>query len=69
MPQSSSSIIHWLLGSAFIVCASILPGCAQWGGQVLEDNHVAYNTSVAQAMDRQMLLNIVRMSKDKPRSG
>jgi hypothetical protein len=33
---------------------------------VLEDNHVAFNTSVAEAMDRQMLLNIVRMSQRRP---
>jgi len=51
------------------LCAGIAPlitGCAQWGGDVLKDNHVAFNTSVAQAMDRQMLLNIVRMSMDEP---
>ena len=46
--------------------ASLITGCAQWGGEVLKDNHVAFNTSVAQAMDRQMLLNIVRMSMDEP---
>jgi hypothetical protein len=44
----------------------LLPSCAQWGGAVLEDNHVAFNTSVADAMDRQMLLNIVRMNLDEP---
>jgi hypothetical protein len=33
---------------------------------VLRDNHVAFNTSVAEAMDRQMLLNIVRLSRDEP---
>ena len=33
---------------------------------MLRDNHVAFNTSVAQAMDRQMLLNIVRLSRDEP---
>lgn len=43
-----------------------LSGCAQWGSQILEDNHVAFNSSVTDAMDRQMLLNIVRLSKDKP---
>ena len=46
--------------------ASCITGCAQWGGEVLKDNHVAFNTSVAQAMDRQMLLNIVRLSMDEP---
>ena len=45
--------------------SSLLAGCAQWGGEVLTDNHVAFNTSVAQAMDRQMLLNIVRMSREE----
>jgi hypothetical protein len=44
----------------------VVSACAQWGGAVLEDNHVAFNTSVADAMDRQMLLNIVRMSMDEP---
>ena len=33
---------------------------------MLRDNHVAFNTSVAEAMDRQMLLNIVRLSRDEP---
>ena len=48
--------------------AAFLPlaGCAEWGGQVLEDNHVAFNTSVAQAMDRQLILNIVRLAEDAP---
>jgi hypothetical protein len=41
-------------------------GCAQWGSAVLRDNHVAFNSSVADAMDRQMLLNIVRMSQRRP---
>jgi hypothetical protein len=44
----------------------LVAGCAQWGGDVLRDNHVAFNTSVAEAMDRQMLLNIVRLSRDEP---
>ena len=44
----------------------VIAGCAQWGGDVLRDNHVAFNTSVAEAMDRQMLLNIVRLSRDEP---
>ena len=43
-----------------------LAGCADWGSRILEDNHVAFNTSVAEAMDRQMLLNIVRMSQRRP---
>ena len=48
------------------VVAAPLAGCANWGSRVLEDNHVAFNTSVAEAMDRQMLLNIVRMSQRRP---
>ena len=47
-------------------CATALSGCARWGASVLEDNHAAFNTSVAEAMDRQMLLNIVRMSQRRP---
>jgi hypothetical protein len=50
---------------AVAACAT-LTGCAQWGGEVLRENHVAFNTSVAEAMDRQMLLNIVRLSRDEP---
>ena len=49
-----------------VITASLITGCSKWGGQILEENHVAFNTSVSDAMDRQMLLNIVRMSKDKP---
>ena len=53
-----------LAGLAWAAC---LPaGCARWGAAVLEDNHVAFNTSVAETMDRQMLLNIVRMSQRRP---
>ncbi|MBM4007153.1 MAG: hypothetical protein FJ292_06260 [Planctomycetes bacterium] len=51
------------LFSTIVAC---IAGCARWGGEVLRDNHVAFNTSVAQAMDRQMLLNIVRLSRDEP---
>ena len=53
---------------ATLACASALfiGGCAQWGANVLEENHVAFNTAVCQAMDSQMLLNIVRMSMDEP---
>jgi len=43
-----------------------LSGCAGWGSAVLEDNHVAFNASVAETLDRQMLLNIVRMSQRRP---
>jgi hypothetical protein len=52
--------------SAALLLAGLPVGCAQWGADVLRDNHVAFNTSVAQAMDRQMLLNIVRLSMDEP---
>lgn len=43
--------------------AVVLSGCAQWGGRVLENNHVAFNEAVADSMDKQMLLNVVRISK------
>ena len=55
--------------SATLACTAALlalAGCARWGAAVLEDNHVAFNTSVAETMDRQMLLNIVRMSQRRP---
>lgn len=44
----------------------LLAGCAKWGGRVLEASHVAFNTSVSQAVDRQMILNLVRLSFDLP---
>ena len=46
--------------------AAAAGGCAKWGASALEDNHVAFNSAVATAMDRQMLLNIVRMSQQQP---
>jgi hypothetical protein len=49
-----------------VVASAVVMGCAQWGGEVLRENHVAFNTSVAEAMDRQMLLKIVRLSRDEP---
>ena len=49
-----------LTGSGFAI---LLAGCAQWGGRVLESNHVAFNEAVAESMDKQMLLNVVRLSK------
>lgn len=51
---------------ACILALTAATGCARWGSAVLEDNHVAFNASVAEAMDRQMLLNIVRMSQRRP---
>ncbi|MFM8783873.1 MAG: hypothetical protein ACKOFI_01645, partial [Phycisphaerales bacterium] len=52
--------------AAIATSALTLAGCASWGSRILEDNHVAFNTSLAEAMDRQMLLNIVRMSQRRP---
>ena len=50
-----------------VTVACVLPAaCAQWGAGVLRENHVAFNTSVSEAMDSQMLLNIVRLSRDEP---
>lgn len=51
---------------AALLAAAAVPGCAQWGASVLEDNHVAFNTAVAEAMDRQMLINLVRLSRNRP---
>ena len=61
--RPNAATATWL---ALLPSLALLPGCAQWGGQVLEDNHVAFNTSVAQAMDRQLLLNLVRLAEDEP---
>ena len=49
-----------------LASALFIGGCAQWGANVLQENHVAFNTAVCQAMDSQMLLNIVRMSMEEP---
>ncbi|MFM8641634.1 MAG: hypothetical protein ACKOEP_02200, partial [Phycisphaerales bacterium] len=46
--------------------AGAVQGCAQWGAAVLEDNHVAFNTAVAEAMDRQLLINMVRLCRRRP---
>lgn len=51
------------LGAAAALSIAAASGCARWASTVLEDNHVAFNSSIADAMDRQMLLNIVRMSQ------
>ena len=54
----------WVFSSLLAVGFCLfLTGCAQWGGKVLENNHVAFNEAVADSMDKQMLLNVVRMSK------
>ena len=54
------------IGTLATASALFISGCAQWGANVLEENHVAFNTAVCQAMDSQMLLNIVRMCMDEP---
>ena len=54
------------IAALMVIVPVALAGCSRWGASVLEDNHVAFNTSVAEAMDRQMLLNIVRMSQRRP---
>jgi hypothetical protein len=54
------------IGTLATASALFIGGCAQWGANVLEENHVAFNTAVCQAMDSQMLLNIVRMSMEEP---
>lgn len=41
-------------------------GCSQLAGKQLENDHAAFNTAVAEAMDRQMLLNLVRLAHDEP---
>ena len=62
--QNLGSIKH--IGILATASALFISGCAQWGANVLEENHVAFNTAVCQAMDSQMLLNIVRMSMEEP---
>jgi len=67
MQQERASVTRTIRNlTALAAAAALATACAQWGGEVLRDNHVAFNTSVAQAMDRQMLLNIVRLSRDEP---
>ena len=62
--QNLGSIKH--IGTLATTSALFIGGCAQWGANVLQENHVAFNTAVCQAMDSQMLLNIVRMSMEEP---
>ena len=62
--QNRGTIKH--IGTLAMASALCVGGCAQWGANVLEENHVAFNTAVCQAMDSQMLLNIVRMSMEEP---
>ena len=54
------------VGTLAIASALFIGGCAQWGATVLKENHVTFNTAVCQAMDSQMLLNIVRISMEEP---
>ena len=46
--------------------AVAIGGCASMTARQLEEEHVAFNTAVAEAMDRQMLLNIVRLWHSEP---
>ena len=59
--RSKKQVVTLALASPLLIV-----GCAQWGANVLEENHAAFNTAVCQAMDSQMLMNIVRMSMDEP---
>lgn len=43
-----------------------LVGCAGLAAQQVREDSVAFNTAVAEAMDRQMLLNIVRIARNEP---
>ncbi len=63
--MSTASITRTARCALALALATVatVAGCAQWGSAVLEDNHVAFNSAVADSMDRQMLLNIVRMSE------
>ncbi|MSR33980.1 MAG: hypothetical protein EXS12_04175, partial [Phycisphaerales bacterium] len=54
------------IGTLAFASALCIGGCAQWGANALKENHIAYNTAVCQAMDNQMLLNIVRLSENEP---
>lgn len=43
-----------------------LAGCGGLAAQQIREDSVAFNTAVAEAMDRQMLLNIVRIARSEP---
>lgn len=51
---------------AALALAASIGGCASMTARQLEEEHVAFNTAVAEAMDRQMLLNIVRLWHSEP---
>lgn len=65
-PRRTRTAVRTTLFATTLLSVLPVAGCANWGSKILEDNHVAFNTSVAEAMDRQMLLNIVRMSQRRP---
>jgi hypothetical protein len=60
------SIGHVLASALFVSFTLATSGCSQLAGKQLENDHAAFNTAVADAMDRQMLLNLVRLAHDEP---
>jgi hypothetical protein len=60
------SIGHVLASALFVSFTLASSGCSQLAGKQLENDHAAFNTAVADAMDRQMLLNLVRLAHDEP---
>jgi hypothetical protein len=71
LPPSDSCGTFWFGRKTVVVVSMglstlLFAGCARWGGRVLEASHVAFNTSVAQAMERQLILNLVRLNFDEP---
>jgi hypothetical protein len=49
-----------------ISSALVLGGCAGLTAEQIREDSVAFNSAVAEAMDRQMLLNIVRIARNEP---
>ena len=45
---------------------ALLAGCGGLAAHQIREDSVAFNTAVAEAMDRQMLLNIVRIARHEP---
>lgn len=62
LPSSPRAITVALATSTLLLAG----GCSQMAAQQLENDHAAFNTAVADAMDRQMLLNLVRLAHDEP---
>ncbi len=60
------SVGHVLASALFVSFTLATSGCSQLAGKQLENDHAAFNTAVADAMDRQMLLNLVRLAHDEP---